>query len=350
VPAAVIGVPIKEMIQRIKMEKEVSSANQKIHDIPGAILGVILGEAVKKGRDKLTIYVSEEIGSYGLWVEQLLAESLGKENKGIVPIFGENVTPHTLFGSDRLFVSLSCGKLDQALSRQLDELSEKGYPVVHIKLADPLDLGRQFYRWAIATAIAGITMEVDPFDEPNVQESKDRTVALLKTLQQEKKFPKQEVQLTGKCFEASFSQAALKGMKGKVNLTTFLSLLSKHDYIMLGAYLPYQASIEKKLNTIRLKLSARSGCATMFGFGPRYLHSTGQLHKGGANNCLIIQIVGKHQKQLQVPGQIYGFSELEYAQALGDFQALDAKNRRAVQLRIEPSFLNGLNEIEKLLS
>ena len=349
VPAATMGIPVKKLIDRMKQEVDESlPVNSSMSS--GASLGLTIGEAWKQGRDKLTIIMSPSIHSYGLWIEQLLAESLGKEGKGIVPIFGETLFGPEGYQNDRLFVYLNCGKKEQKIESKLKELQSAGHPVVRILLKDPLDLGRQFFRWSLAIAIAGIEIGVNPFDEPNVQEAKDWTKKFLDELKTHGKFLDRKPQIKGKRFDITFGVPALKqlNVKGTPSLAGFLQLIRSGDYLNMSAYLPYDAKNEKIFQKIRMKLKSETKTATMFGFGPRYLHSTGQLHKGGPNSCVMILFTADSTGDAPIPGQFFGFGQLEYAQALGDFQALNSKGRRTVHIHLKRPIAKALFAVEKL--
>ncbi|MBI4387994.1 MAG: glucose-6-phosphate isomerase [Candidatus Omnitrophica bacterium] len=348
VPACVMGVDVKTLIDRIGQEKARSTPQTSDGANPGCFLGVVMAEAVKQGRDKLTIFMALKISSYGLWIEQLLAESLGKEGKGIVPIFGETPMGSTEYQNDRLFVFLHCGPVDSKTITKIKELQKASCPVIEINLADPYDLGEQFYRWAFATAIAGSLLGINPFDEPNVQEAKTWTNSLLKELKDHGKFPDFPNHFQGKNYFGTFGNSTCQKIAKQRNLAAFFKLVKPGDYISLGAYLPYEPEIEKKFVALRQKLKDKTKYATMFGFGPRYLHSTGQLHKGGPNSCVMILFTADSKANAAIPGQPFGFRELEYAQGMGDFRALDAKARRVVRLHLKQPISNALVEVEKL--
>ena len=350
VPASVMGVDVAKLIDRIAREKKLSTP-QAANDIsPASFLGVVVAEAVKQGRDKLTIFMAPEVSSYGLWIEQLLAESLGKEGKGVIPIFGEILADPEYYQNDRLFVFLHCGTVDSKVVSKINSLRKTNHPVIEIALSDPYDLGEQFYRWSFATAVAGVRIGINPFDEPNVQEAKTWTSSLLKEREDHGKFPKFPVHFRGENFEANFGEATEHLLRDGKDLASFLTLLKKGDYISLCAYLPYESTIEETFARFRLKLRDVTKHATMFGFGPRYLHSTGQLHKGGPNSCVMILFTADSKGDVPIPGQSFTFRELEYAQGMGDFRALDAKERRVVHFHLKQPILNALLEVEKLLA
>lgn len=342
VPAAILGLNVKELIGRLELE--VKTSVSEAESSAGFQLGVLMAEAAKKGRDKVTIVMAKAVESYGLWIEQLIAESLGKEGKGIVPIFGEPLKSSVAYENDRLFVLLHCGPRERNIEEAAEKLSQAGHPVVHIDLVDSYDLGRQFYRWALATAVAGIPLAINPFDEPNVQEAKDWAKALLNELGKNGKFPEVKSHFEGKSFCLNFDkQSATKAVGSSPK--SFLGLLKSGDYINIAAYLPYSSETEQVIARLRSYLAKETKRATMFGFGPRYLHSTGQLHKGGPNNCLMIMITSDFAEDAKIPGQSFTFGQLEYAQAVGDFNALEAKGRRVLRFHIQQPIKSSLQEV-----
>ncbi len=349
VPLAVMGASPREMIARIKRERDRSRDNSN-SICPGALLGITMAEAVKQGKDKLTIVMSPSIHSYGLWIEQLLAESLGKEGKGIVPIFGEPLTKPDQYKNNRLFVYLISDKEEHDIKQKLEILQQAGHPVIKIHLSDAYDLGEQFYRWSFATAIAGAKLKINPFDEPNVQEAKNWTNSFLEEVKNHGKFPDAERHIQGKVVYGTFGAATCKKMGQLLELASFLKLLTEDDYISLCAYFPYQKRIEERLQQLRFKLQSATKAATMFGFGPRYLHSTGQLHKGGPNSCLMILMTADTARDAPIPGQFFSFRQLEYAQAVGDSQALDAKDRRVVRFHLQQPIEKAFSEVEQLFA
>ncbi len=347
VPAAVMGIDVGEILKRMKQEKERSTAQISLEENPGAMLGLMMAEAAKRGRDKMTLLVSPSISSYGLWAEQLIAESLGKDEKGVVPIYGDLLDIwHKKHYDDRIFVYLSCGKKDPKLETLAGEFEHSNLPVIRIHLADEYDLGAQFYRWSIATAVAGMRFGINPFDEPNVQAAKDMTNANLKYLAEKGHFPDLEPKIVGKSIRITVG----KSERSLYSLGDFLKKTQKGDYLVLAAYLPYRNTIEIELQKVREKLSQATHIPTMFGFGPRYLHSTGQLHKGGPNNCVAIVFTSGIDEDAAIPGQPFTFGQLEYAQALGDFQALEAKGRRVLHCHVTGKLIEeGIKEFQSLL-
>ncbi len=354
VPAALAGADIKTMLEHaLSMASDCGPAKQSA-DNPGLTLGAAMGEGALNGADKLTLLMPEKLSTLGLWIEQLVAESTGKGGKGIAPIAGEKTLQH--YGKDRLFVCFdlknSKDKAHLALAKKLDA---KGYPVITVTMKDEKDLAAEYLRWEIATAAAGAVMEIDPFDQPNVQESKTLTSGILNEVAAKSESEKSAL------FEPSLkcSAAAADSLDGEPSFKSLPQLIQrmagKNDYVALLAYLDGARETDKTLAEIRKALSCLAGdAATMFGYGPRYLHSTGQLHKGGGNNGIFILLTAAPDTDVQVPGQQYTFGQLEKAQALGDFSALDAKGRRAILLSLSApaseslslllETLNGINK------
>ncbi len=268
---------------------------------PGAWLGAALGEAALRGRDKLTLVLPAEIESLGHWIEQLVAESTGKQGKGIVPIEAEELGPPDVYGSDRVFVAMG-------EHPALDPIEAVGHPVLRIPYEGPLSLGAEFWRWEFATAVACHVLGVNPFDQPNVQEAKEATAVVL---------------------------AGGGGDASTPSLEDVLALVRPGDYLAILAYLPREPATLARLRRVRHLLRDRYRVATTVGFGPRFLHSTGQLHKGGPNSGVFIQVVDEPGVDRPVPGQPYTFAELEAAQALGDLDTLRRHGRRVTRVSLE---------------
>jgi hypothetical protein len=286
-----------------------------------------MGAGFQRGLDKLTLLVPQRLESFGLWVEQLVAESTGKHKKGIVPIAGESA--EMTIGDDRVCVVVRVGDEtpDPAI---IDRVKAAGAPIVTIQLPDTHALGGEFLRWEIATATAGWLTQINPFDEPNVKQAKDATSSLLKIYEQRKKLPLPEAHAEIGGVRLTLSEAAQATQPG-APATSFLNVIRRGDYFSLLAFLPPDDSrFDGLLKEFRMKSGVRGRCATMFGYGPRYLHSTGQLHKGGANNGVFVVIVAEADDDLAIPDHPFSFSVLETAQAVGDFQSLDREQRRAL--------------------
>lgn len=352
VPAALMGLDLKRLLRGAATMADACSVGAQANENPGAVLGTVMSECALAGRDKLTIVTDEKLSALGLWVEQLIAESTGKEGKGIVPVVGEPLGPISAYGNDRLFVSISVGAQNEETKSKLKALEVAGHPVVYRSLSDVYDLGAEFFLWEMATAVAGWRLGINPFDQPNVQESKDATRALLDQYVKEGKLPAQtslasDEQLTvyagGKTGEPSVPNSVGEALRAHC------AKIKAGDYVALLAYVEETPEIEAVLQTMRTILRDATGCATTTGYGPRFLHSTGQLHKGGPDSGVFIQMTAANEVDLNVPGAAYTFSVLKQAQALGDFQSLLAHGRRAIQVDLGTNVLSGLQRLRELL-
>jgi transaldolase/glucose-6-phosphate isomerase len=326
VPAALLGIDLDTFITRARTMETACRAT-RVADNPGVSLGALMAASAANGRDKLTLLLPARLQSLGLWIEQLVAESTGKHGKGIVPIAGE--PGDARFGDDRMFVIVNVA--DQFPDRMVcDRARASGNPVVTLHMDDALDLGAEFLRWEVATAVAGRLLSINPFDEPNVQQAKDATRALLEGFRRDRRLPLPETHAEIDGMRLTLSEAAQATLAG-APATAFLDAVRAHDYVALLAFLPPDdPRFVGPLDSLRSAVGATTGCATMFGYGPRYLHSTGQLHKGGANTGVFIVITADPDDDLEVPGEAFSFGVLETAQALGDFQSLDRAGRRAL--------------------
>ncbi len=320
VPAALIGMDLDRILMRASQAVEASGSKVPSLENPSIWLGTIMSEAARGGCDKLTIIISPRLASFGYWLEQLVAESTGKEGKGIIPIEGEPVATVDVYGKDRIFVYLRLDD-DGVYDEHVSALEKAGYPVVTSRLHGPYDFGREMFRWEFATACAGIILGINPFDEPNVQEAKDNTKRILDKYAREKKMPIGERWVR--------SHPELPSI-----LMDFLDSLKPGDYLGLNAFLSPSAENRHALQRIRSLLVNRFHVATTLGFGPRYLHSTGQIHKGGPAHCSFVQITSDDAEELPIPGKSYSFGVLKSAQALGDYQALKDKGRRVIRIHL----------------
>ncbi|MGH9475058.1 MAG: bifunctional transaldolase/phosoglucose isomerase [Terriglobales bacterium] len=352
VPAALLGVDIGKLL---KLAQEMAAAcgpEVPLEQNPAAQLGAAIGVWAradsKPRRDKLTLIASPELASLGAWLEQLLAESTGKQGTGIVPIAGEPLGKPEVYGEDRVFVQLGLGGTNDATGAALSGLSRQA-PVVQIGLRDRYDLGREFFRWEFATAIAGAVLEINPFDEPNVQESKDNTMRVLgeylKGGDQAAGFTSLAAEHTG-----DLNFYAPGGAPGAPPLAAWLGEVKAGDYIAIMAYLDRSEEWTAGLENLRLGLRDRLRVATTLGFGPRFLHSTGQLHKGGGNQGVFLQITARPRKDLPIPGQKYGFTTLLAAQARGDYESLAQHQRRLLRVDLGENGIAGLKELNAALA
>jgi glucose-6-phosphate isomerase len=337
VPAALMGQDIAGLVgwALAMLAASENDTGGSLRD-PSTALGLAIASAARAGRDKLTLVVPHAFEPFGLWVEQLVEESTGKQGAGVVPIAGETPAAPADYPSDRFFVTIAVGDPAGPMTPDLNgaALESVNAPVMALDLAEPLALGAEFVRWEIATAIAGALLHIDPFDEPNVQQAKDATRGLLERYQSEGRLPVPPPdRTTPDGVTMTLSTAARKALN-KQPAEAFLTLIGPRDYFALLAYLGPDPALADALSAFRLGVRAHTRAATMFGYGPRYLHSTGQLHKGGPNTGVFVLITATPASDLPIPRQAYSFGTLELAQALGDFASLDATGRRAVHVHL----------------
>ena len=345
VPAALIGVPLDTVLENARRMADACRTNDARTN-PGVALGALVGAAAREGRDKLTLLLPPRLEPLSLWIEQLIAESTGKNGKGIVPIAGE--TPQAAVADDRVVVIVRLDGVsvdDQIVSA----LKSAHVPTMTIDMPAVGALGAEFFRWEIATATAGRILEINPFDEPNVQQAKDATHALLDAYATRGQLPVPAADVRADGVEITFSAAAREARDAK-GLEALIGQLEPHDYFALLAYLPPDNErFAPLLIRIRNAVAVHHHCATMLGYGPRYLHSTGQLHKGGANNGVFLIVTAPPEHDLPVPDAPYSFGVLEMAQAVGDFQSLDRANRRAAHVRLPDRSADSMARLADLL-
>ena len=333
VPAVLCGLNFEEVLKRAQKEGKNFKSDRSS---AAAKLGAFMGAAHEAGRDKVTLLMPSNIDSLGLWIEQLVAESTGKEGKGILPVAGERPRRDLQYKDDRIFVHISCPGADNFIVQQAaDAISKAGLPLLCFEIEGPLDIGVQFLLWEVATAAAGAILQINPFDQPNVQAAKTITKNLLADLEGGKKSPD-----TAAPFLASGNLKNL--VKPETMMQDLYRIINPHDYIALLAYLDESAELNRIIDALREKIFMRFGNAVVFGYGPRYLHSTGQLHKGDGNKGLFIIITAQGREDVKIPGQKYTFGDLCAAQALADFKALEEKGRRAVKLHFTKPAQNEL--------
>jgi transaldolase/glucose-6-phosphate isomerase len=335
VPLALIGADLSPFLDRSLEMVRACGPSVPAGENAGVSLGAILAEIGMKGRDKVTFLASPAIGSFGYWVEQLLAESTGKEGKGLLPIEGEPLGEPEVYGEDRLFVELEVSSSgDETADQRLLALQTGDHPIVRIPLRGPLDLAGEFFRWEVATATAGAILGVNPFDEPNVTESKENTKRLLEEFKKSGQLPPREPVLEEGGIRL-FTGAEV-GSRDSIweSFKKFLERSKASDYVALMAYVERSEANESLLQEFRARIRDRTRLATTLGFGPRFLHSTGQFHKGGPDSGIFIQITAEDATEVPIPGEPYGFSLLKRAQALGDFLALSNRGRRVIEVRV----------------
>ena len=345
VPAALIGADLGRLLQRAAGAAKTNAAAPDVERAPGVWLGAVLGEMAVAGRDKLTLVASPDLAPFGAWVEQLLAESTGKDGKGILPIDGEPLGDPSAYGDDRLFVGLAL-EGDTSLDARLEKLREAGHPVITLRFRDAYDLGGEFLRWEIATAVAGAVLGVNPFDEPNVAESKENTKRLLDDHASRGVLPEGDpaFQEDGVAVYADETVGDLAA-----TLAAFINHARPGNYVALCAYLERSKQTLEALQAIRTDLRDRARVATALGYGPRYLHSTGQLHKGGGDGGLFLFLTADVDDDLPVPGRPFTFGVLNRAQAVGDIEALRGRGRRVVRLHLKGDVKAALKKVARAL-
>ncbi|MGH2357270.1 MAG: bifunctional transaldolase/phosoglucose isomerase, partial [Candidatus Limnocylindria bacterium] len=334
VPAALAGVDLGRLLEGAAGMAE--ECRRPAASNPGLRLGAWMGECALAGRDKLTIITADEVAGLGDWAEQLIAESTGKQGRGIIPVVGEEPAAADAYPDDRAFVLVAAA--DDA-SRDWDALArsleEAGHPVERLELRDPYDLGAEFVRWEVATAAAGIVLGIDPFDQPNVQESKDATRSLLDAYRRDGALPVPAPLVSEPGVTATADAGALGDEPVTVDgaLRQLLGTAQAgRDYVAICAYLPPDRFVAERLGTVRHAVRDALGVATTLGFGPRFLHSTGQLHKGGPDAGVFLQLTAEPRKDLPIPGWQESFGTLIAAQALGDLASLQRRGRRVLRL------------------
>jgi transaldolase / glucose-6-phosphate isomerase len=366
IPAAAMGLDTDKFLQRTKEMVEACKPATPVEKNPGVMLGLILGSAAKLGRDKITLITSPGIADLGAWLEQLIAESTGKLGKGIIPVDRETPGAPDIYGKDRIFAYLTLkGASDAAQDAKVAVLEKTGQPVIRINLADTYNLGQEFFRWEIATAVAGSILGINAFNQPDVEASKIVTKQLtseyetkgslpaekpiaeeagIKLFTDEKNAADLAKAAVGKASNGNSSDGALKNY-----LRAHLARLGNNDYFALLAYIEMNAEHESLLQTLRMLLRDRKRVATCLGFGPRFLHSTGQAYKGGPNSGVFLQITCDDAADLQVPGQKYTFGVVKAAQARGDFQVLADRKRRALRVHLGSDVIAGLTKLTDLI-
>jgi transaldolase / glucose-6-phosphate isomerase len=330
VPAAIMGLDVARFLGHAAAMAGRCGASVPVVDNPGALLGIVMGALARRGRDKVTLVASRGVGALGAWLEQLIAESTGKVSKGLIPIDRERLGPPDRYGSDRLFVYVRLASAsDRAQDDAVAALERAGQPVVRITLPDAKHLGAEFFRWEIATAVAGAVIGVNPFDQPDVEASKVATRTL--TDQYEK---------TGALPAESPLRATDAALVATVK--AHLSKIEPGDYVALLAYVEMSEAHEAELQAIRMTIRDRFKAATCLGFGPRFLHSTGQAYKGGPASGVFLQLTCDDANDLPVPGQRYTFGVVKAAQARGDLQVLEERGRRALRVHLPGDVKAGL--------
>lgn len=345
VPAALAGYDVTAILDRAINAMHANARTVVPHDAPGVRFGAAIGALAKQGRDKLTILTHPSVRAFGAWAEQLIAESTGKSGIGIVPVEGEPLGEVGAYGEDRVFVYVGATLPgDDDAGARACELEAAGHPVIRLAMSDAYDIGEQFYLWEIATAAAGAVLGIDAFDQPNVQESKDNTKRLLAEYAQKGGFGEPEPRVTSsdaQIFPLAGSRAAALGSDLQSAVAAIADQIRAGDYVAFNAYVPMNGVNEDALRRIRAVVRDAHKVATTVGFGPRFLHSTGQLHKGGSNEGVFFQFTYDAPFEIAIPGMV-GFRTLERAQALGDFESLDKRERRGIRVHFPGEVQAGL--------
>ncbi len=360
VPAAIMGVDVAKFLDRTEEMVYACMPSVPVEENPGVMLGIILGVAANKfGCDKITILTSPGICDLGAWLEQMLAGSTGKEGKGLIPVDREAPGKSDVYGSDRLFVYLRLGSAPDAVQdRSVEELERAGHPVVRIAIDDPYDLGEEFFRWEIAAAVAGSILGINPFDQPDVESNKIATRKLTAEYERSGALPSETFIFSGdgiKLYTNEKNAAALtSAMNDRRTLSGYLKAhlnrLNPGDYFALLAYIEMNETHERQLLEMRQGVRDVKRVATCLGFGPRFLHSTGQIYKGGPNTGVFLQITCDDAVDVTVPGQKYTFGVVKAAQARGDFYALLDRDRRALRAHLGTDVGAGLATLQKALT
>lgn len=358
VPAAISGVDCRRFLDDTLEMVAACETTRDLDDNPGVLPGCILGVAANAGRDKLTIVASPALASIGAWLEQLVAESTGKQGKGIIPVDGEPLASPADYGNDRVFVYLSlAGESDPDQDKAIAKLEQAGEPVIRITLADRYGLGQEFFRWEVATAVAGSVMGVNPFDQPDVEASKIEARKITDAYEAGGSLP-DAVPIAVDSQLALFADARNAGeLQALAGEQTVAAILKAHfdrakagDYVALLAYLDRNAANTRRLQQLRDAVRQHGKIASCLGFGPRFLHSTGQAYKGGPNTGVFLQITADATEDLQVPGRGYTFGVVEAAQAQGDFDVLAERGRRVLRLHLGNEVTAGLEQLNRLLA
>jgi transaldolase/glucose-6-phosphate isomerase len=325
VPAALIGAPVREMLGGAAEMAE--GCKQENQQNAGLALGAFIGAAANEGRDKLTVLLPPSMRLLGLWIEQLIAESTGKHDKGALPVVDEPLVSVAEYGADRCFVSLSTDR-DEPDMERVKALEDAGQPVLRLSTRVE-SLGAEFFQWEFATAVAGVVLGINPFDEPNVAEAKEKTKAILAARDFSGGTP------VASAAGVSVYSSRFSGASPAQLVRNAVASIGPGDFVGFLSYLPPDSGVEAAVQKIRADIQARTKAASTFGLGPRYLHSTGQYHKGGPNKMLAFVLTGEDATETPVPGAPYSFKQLKRAQAVGDYQTLEAHDRRTVRIHFD---------------
>ncbi len=355
VAATVAGLKVGKLLD--EAAKGVASAKEPMQNNPGAQLGLLLGSAANAGRDKITFFTSPEIYDLGAWLEQLIAESTGKQGKGITPVDREAIGPPEVYGNDRVFAYVRLKNAADAsaqadLDAKVAALEAAGHPVAYIEIEDLYEIFGQFFTWEIATAVAGSVMGINPFNQPDVEAAKIETRNLTTEYEKTGTLPKRQPVLTEAGIELYATEAYAAQLRSHAPTDTLTGFLRAHlselragEYFAALAFLPMFPEHEAAIQVLRHDIRDRKHVATCLGFGPRFLHSTGQDYKGGPNTGVFLQITAEHAEDAEIPGQRYSFGVVIDAQAAGDLAVLEARGRRALRVHLGADVSAGLNAL-----
>jgi len=358
IPSAMMGVDVIRFLDRAKEMVQACAADLPVEENPGAVLGTILGVACRQGRDKVTILASPDIYDLGAWLEQLLAESTGKSGKGLIPVDRERPGTSEVYGDDRLFVYIRLeSSPDPVQDRAVDALEGARQPVIRILVKDRCHLGQEFFRWEFATAVAGSILHIHPFDQPDVEASKIETRKLTVEYERTGELPSEtplheegDLQLFTDPRNARILKKTLGPNPSLVDyVKSHVNRLQKGDYFALLGYIEMNKEHEDQLQVVRHLIRDKKRVATCLGFGPRFLHSTGQAYKGGPNSGVFVQMTCEDSLDLPVPGQKYSFGMVKAAQARGDFQVLTERGRRALRVHLRGEVKTGLARLGRVV-
>ncbi len=355
--AAVMGLDVGKLLNgAASMVRSCKATNA--NENPGAILGTIMGVCHREGRDKLTIFTPPEFYDLGAWLEQLIAESTGKNGISIIPVDREPLHPADMYGSDRLFINFTLrgAEVDEETQADLADIVEAGHPMVTFELTDKYSLGQEFFRWEFATAVAGAIMGINPFDQPDVESAKIEARKITEAFEASGSVPAEEaffaedgLSLFTKPEYAAELETAADERSAAGFVEAHLWNLGESDYFAILAYIEMDQEHDDILQQIRIRVLEHYSVATCVGFGPRFLHSTGQAYKGGANNGVFLQITADDPVDLPVPGQKFTFGVVKSAQARGDFQVLLDRERRALRVHISGDVYSGLERLLEMI-
>lgn len=351
VPAALMGVNVEKVLSRAERMRHSCDSCVPAHDNPGVRLGTALGLLARAGRDKVTFVTSPAMSDLGAWLEQLLAESTGKEGKGIIPIDDEPLAGPEQYGNDRVFAYIRYAQgADPRQDAKVEALKAAGYPVVSIDLADLVNIGEEFFLWEIATAVAGSILGINAFDQPNVQESKDYTRGYMEEFKRSGRLPEESPLFTDQGMSIFTDHANREALGASRNLdqtvAAHLARIQAGDYVAINAYVERTPSVHALFQNMRVAIRDAKKVATTLGYGPRFLHSTGQLHKGGPNTGVFFHITADDREDLAIPDEPFTFGILKAAQALGDFQSLSKRQRRIIRIHLGLDVEAGLRRLQ----